>query len=52
MFLDGTNVERLAKIVKQFEQQAQQAQFIVVSLRRPMIESAERIIGVTQAREA
>ena len=49
MFLDGANVERLAKMVKQ---QAQSAQFIVVSLRRPMIESAERTIGVTQARGA
>ncbi|GAB4372660.1 MAG: chromosome segregation protein SMC [Elainellaceae cyanobacterium] len=49
MFLDGANVERLAKMVKR---QAQQAQFIVVSLRRPMIESAERTIGVTQARGA
>ena len=46
MFLDGENVERLAKIVKQ------QVQFIVVSLRRPMIESAGRIIGVTQTRGA
>ncbi len=49
MFLDGANVERLAKMIKQ---QAQQAQFIVVSLRRPMIESSERTIGVTQARGA
>ncbi|WP_341525994.1 chromosome segregation protein SMC [Nostoc sp. UHCC 0302] len=49
MFLDGSNVERLARMIKQ---QAQQAQFIVVSLRRPMIESAERTIGVTQARGA
>jgi chromosome segregation protein len=49
MFLDGANVERLAKMIKQ---QAQNAQFIVVSLRRPMIESAERTIGVTQARGA
>ena len=49
MFLDGANVERLARMIKQ---QAQQAQFIVVSLRRPMIESAERTIGVTQARGA
>jgi chromosome segregation protein len=52
MFLDGANIERLAKMIKQLKQQALQAQFIVVSLRRPMIESAERIIGVTQAREA
>ena len=49
MFLDGANVERLAKMIKQ---QAQEAQFIVVSLRRPMIESSERTIGVTQARGA
>ncbi|MBD2345323.1 chromosome segregation protein SMC [Anabaena subtropica] len=49
MFLDGSNVERLSRMIKQ---QAQQAQFIVVSLRRPMIESAERTIGVTQARGA
>jgi chromosome segregation protein len=49
MFLDGANVERLARMIKK---QAGQAQFIVVSLRRPMIESAERTIGVTQARGA
>ncbi|MBV8885774.1 MAG: chromosome segregation protein SMC [Chroococcidiopsidaceae cyanobacterium CP_BM_RX_35] len=49
MFLDGANVERLARMIKQ---QAQQAQFIVVSLRRPMIESSERTVGVTQARGA
>ncbi|NET05108.1 MAG: chromosome segregation protein SMC [Symploca sp. SIO2B6] len=49
MFLDGANVERLAKMIKQ---QANLAQFIVVSLRRPMIESSERTIGVTQARGA
>ncbi len=49
MFLDGANVERLSKMI---QHQAQQAQFIVVSLRRPMIESAQRTIGVTQARGA
>jgi chromosome segregation protein len=49
MFLDGANVERLSKMIRH---QAQQAQFIVVSLRRPMIESADRTIGVTQARGA
>lgn len=49
MFLDGANVERLSKMIKQ---QAKQAQFIVVSLRRPMIEAAQRTIGVTQARGA
>lgn len=49
MFLDGANVERLAKMIKR---QSQQAQFIVVSLRRPMMEASERTIGVTQARGA
>ena len=49
MFLDGANVERLAKMIKQ---QGEQAQFIVVSLRRPMMESSEHTIGVTQARGA
>ncbi|NET01164.1 MAG: hypothetical protein F6K62_08540 [Sphaerospermopsis sp. SIO1G2] len=34
------------------KQQAQQGQFIVVSLRRPMIKSAGCTIGVTQARGA
>ncbi len=48
-FLDGFNVERLAKVVRE---QSTSAQFIVVSHRRPMIESAERTIGVTQARGA
>ena len=49
MFLDGANVERLAKMVKQ---QAAEAQFLVVSLRRPTIEASDRVIGVTQARGA
>ncbi len=49
MFLDGANVEKLSRMVKK---QAQQAQFLVVSLRRPMIEASERTIGVTQARGA
>jgi chromosome segregation protein len=47
MFLNGTNLERLARMIKQ---QTEQSQFIIVSLRRPMIESAQRTIGVTQAR--
>jgi chromosome segregation protein len=46
-FLDGVNVERLSKVIVQ---QAPNAQFIVVSHRRPMIEAADRTIGVTQAR--
>ncbi len=49
MFLDGANVERLSQMI---HKQAQKAQFIVVSLRRPMIEASQRTIGVTQARGA
>lgn len=49
MFLDGANVERLSKMI---QHQAEEAQFIVVSLRRPMIEASDRMIGVTQARGA
>ncbi len=49
MFLDGANVEKLSKMIRQ---QAQSAQFIVVSLRRPMIEASQRTIGVTQAKGA
>lgn len=43
--LDGINVEKLAHIV---QTQAEKTQFIVVSHRKPMIESANRTIGVTQ----
>ncbi|MBE7704006.1 MAG: chromosome segregation protein SMC [Cyanobacteria bacterium SIG28] len=43
--LDGINVEKLASIV---QSQAESTQFIVVSHRKPMIESANRTIGVTQ----
>lgn len=43
--LDGINVEKLAGIV---QTQAESTQFIVVSHRKPMIESANRTIGVTQ----
>lgn len=45
MHLDGINVEKLSQMIKY---QAQDTQFIVVSLRKPMIESANRTIGVTQ----
>ncbi|WP_216903810.1 chromosome segregation protein SMC [Synechococcus sp. CCY 9618] len=48
-FLDGVNVERLAALIAA---QADQAQFMVVSHRRPMIAAATRTIGVTQARGA
>ncbi len=49
MFLDGANVEKLAVMLRQ---QAEQAQFIVISLRRPMLDRAARMLGVTQARGA
>jgi chromosome segregation protein len=48
-FLDGVNVERLAGLIAR---QADQAQFMVVSHRRPMIAASTRTIGVTQARGA
>ncbi len=44
MFLDGVNADRVAQRVKK---SATNVQFIVVSLRKPMIEAAERTIGVT-----
>jgi chromosome segregation protein len=43
MFLDGSNAERIARMIKTL---SQNAQFIVVSLRKPMIESANRTIGI------
>ncbi len=46
-FLDGVNVERLAALIAS---QAENAQFLVVSHRRPMIGASMRTIGVTQAR--
>ncbi|MEB3276033.1 MAG: chromosome segregation protein SMC, partial [Cyanobacteriota bacterium] len=48
-FLDGVNVERLAALIAS---QAGEAQFLVVSHRRPMIAASSRTIGVTQARGA
>ncbi|MCS7130472.1 MAG: chromosome segregation protein SMC [Archaeoglobaceae archaeon] len=44
MFLDGVNVERVAKMIKK---RSQSAQFIVVSLRKPMVESADAVVGIT-----
>jgi chromosome segregation protein len=44
MMLDGANAERLARMVKS---QSSSAQFVVVSLRRPMIENADHAIGVS-----
>lgn len=43
MFLDGINAERVAKRI---QKSANNAQFIVVSLRKSMIEAAKRTIGV------
>ena len=43
--LDTMNVERIAQMV---QKQSKDTQFIVVSHRKPMIESANRTIGVTQ----
>ena len=48
-FLDGINVERLSKLISS---QSSNAQFIVVSHRRPMIGASQRTIGVAQARGA
>lgn len=44
MFLDGSNVERIANMIKDLSGNAQS---VIVSLRKPMIEKADRIIGVT-----
>jgi chromosome segregation protein len=44
MFLDGSNVERIAAMIKDLSRNAQS---IIVSLRKPMIERADRILGVT-----
>jgi chromosome segregation protein len=44
MSLDGSNVERIAAMIKDL---APMSQFVIVSLRKPMIDEAERIMGVT-----
>ena len=44
MFLDGVNVERVAKLIKRI---SKEAQFIVVSLRKPMIQQSKYTLGVT-----
>ena len=43
--LDGFNVERIAKMI---QKQSFESQFIVISQRSQMIDSADRMIGVTQ----
>lgn len=44
MFLDASNVERIATLIKELSKDAQS---IIVSLRKPTIERADRIMGVT-----
>jgi chromosome segregation protein len=44
MSLDGANVERIASMVTEL---APSSQFVIVSLRKPMIDAAQRIMGVT-----
>jgi chromosome segregation protein len=44
MFLDGNNVGRIAAMISELTGNAQS---IIVSLRKPMIERADRIVGVT-----
>lgn len=44
MFLDGNNVGRIAAMISDLSGNAQS---IIVSLRKPMIERADRIVGVT-----
>ncbi|MCT8336734.1 chromosome segregation protein SMC [Methanoculleus sp. Afa-1] len=44
MFLDGNNVGRIATMMSELSGNAQS---IIVSLRKPMIERADRIVGVT-----
>lgn len=44
MFLDSVNAE---KVARRIQNAASNAQFIVVSLRKPMIEAAKRTIGVS-----
>jgi chromosome segregation protein len=48
MFLDGVNVEKVAGLISE---RSQDAQFIVVSLRKPTLEKADSIIGVTLSRD-
>jgi chromosome segregation protein len=44
MSLDGANVERIASMVTEL---SPSSQFVIVSLRKPMIDAAQRIMGVT-----
>lgn len=42
--LDGLNVERLSQMVREI---CESSQFVIVSHRKPMIEAADRMMGVT-----
>jgi chromosome segregation protein len=44
MSLDGSNVERIGEMIQEL---SGTSQFIIVSLRKPMIEGADRVRGVT-----
>jgi chromosome segregation protein len=44
MSLDGSNVERISSMITEL---SPHSQFVIVSLRKPMIDAAERIMGVT-----
>lgn len=44
MSLDGSNVERIASMIRSI---ATESQFVIVSLRKPMIDAADRVVGVT-----
>ncbi len=47
MMLDGSNVERVSTMIQELSTGVQS---ICVSLRKPTIERADRIVGVTAAR--
>jgi len=44
MNLDGSNVERIAAMIREL---CHDSQFISISLRKPMIDASDRLIGVT-----
>ncbi len=44
MHLDGSNVEGISQMIRSL---SETSQFIAISLRKPMIQGADRIIGVT-----
>lgn len=45
MFLDDENVEKIASLIQKY---SKEGQFVVVSLRKPMIKLADQLLGVTQ----